>query len=75
MDCIKFEYVTKAYGEVVALNDISFSLPCGERYVLIGPNGAGKSTILKLSIGLLEPDSGKMSIKGLSPRVWRLEKL
>lgn len=67
MDCIKFDYVTKSYGSVVAINDVSFAIPCGERYALIGPNGAGKSTIMKLAVGLLSPNTGKVSIKGFPP--------
>ena len=67
MDCIEFRDVVKRYGDVVALNGVSFTVKCGERVALLGPNGAGKSTILKLSVGLLTPDRGEVLIKGYSP--------
>ena len=67
MACIDFMDVVKRYGDVVALNGVSFTVQCGERVALLGPNGAGKSTILKLSVGLLTPDRGEVLIKGYSP--------
>ncbi len=65
--CIEVQYVTKSYGKTVALNDISFSIPCGERYALLGPNGAGKSTTLRLLVGLLKPDTGTIRIDNHEP--------
>src|SRR5437867_9303674 len=65
--CIEVQYVTKSYGKTVALSDVSFSIPCGERYALLGPNGAGKSTTLKLLVGLLKPERGSISIDGHEP--------
>jgi ABC-2 type transport system ATP-binding protein len=65
--CIDVQYVTKSYGKTVALNDVSFSIPCGERYALLGPNGAGKSTTLRLLVGLLKPDTGAIKIDGYEP--------
>jgi ABC-2 type transport system ATP-binding protein len=65
--CIQAQYVTKSYGKTVALNNVSFSIPCGERYALLGPNGAGKSTTLRLLVGLLKPDSGLVKIGGYDP--------
>lgn len=59
--------MTKSYGKTVALNDVSFSIPCGERYALLGPNGAGKSTTLRLLVGLLKPDTGEIKIDGHDP--------
>jgi ABC-2 type transport system ATP-binding protein len=59
--------VTKSYGKTVALDDVSFSIPCGERYALLGPNGAGKSTTLRLLVGLLKPDTGSITINGHEP--------
>ena len=57
---IKFEAVTKAYGEVIALNDISFEVKDGEFVFLTGPSGAGKSTILKLILGEILPNAGRV---------------
>src|SRR5436189_6144407 len=65
--CIEVKYVRKSYGKTVPLDDISFSIPCGERYALLGPNGAGKSTNLRLLVGLLKPDTGTIKIDGHEP--------
>ncbi|HXL51122.1 MAG TPA: ABC transporter ATP-binding protein [Candidatus Limnocylindrales bacterium] len=65
--CIEAQCVTKSYGKTVALDDVSFSIPCGERYALLGPNGAGKSTTLRLLVGLLKPDTGTIKIDGHEP--------
>jgi ABC-2 type transport system ATP-binding protein len=65
--CIELDHVTKSYGPVQALNDLSFDIPIGGRFALLGPNGAGKSTTLKLLVGSLRPDSGEVKILGSSP--------
>jgi ABC-2 type transport system ATP-binding protein len=51
--------LTKRYGEVVAVDDVSFRLPAGTVTGFIGPNGAGKSTTLRLMLGLAEPTAGR----------------
>ena len=53
--------------EIVAVDDISFSVKEGERIAFIGPNGAGKSTTIKMLTGILFPTSGKMSVLGFDP--------
>lgn len=53
--------------EVVAVNDISFSVRDGERVAFIGPNGAGKSTTIKMLTGILFPTSGKVNMLGFDP--------
>lgn len=73
--CIEVESVTKFYGHKAALDGLSFSIPCGEKYALIGPNGAGKSTTLKLLVGLLVPDGGSVSIDGVNPTARDAKKL
>lgn len=55
--------VTKTFGGVVALNDVSISADGGTIVGLIGPNGAGKTTLLNVINGVLEPDSGKVYLK------------
>ena len=57
----------KYFGEVKAVNGISFDVKKGEVFGLLGPNGAGKTTTIKLLLGLLEPLEGTISIFGLNP--------
>ena len=52
------EGLSKSYGDVVALDDVSLRCESGEVFGLLGPNGAGKSTLLKIVVGLLKPTSG-----------------
>jgi len=60
--------VTKLYpGNVVALDNISFSVNEGEVVGLVGPNGAGKSTLMHLLAGILTPDKGNIEILGRKP--------
>jgi ABC-2 type transport system ATP-binding protein len=59
-----FAHVTKRFGERVALEDLSLEIRAGEVFGLLGPNGAGKTTALRLLCGLLDPDSGSLSIAG-----------
>jgi rhamnose transport system ATP-binding protein len=56
--------VSKSYGGVAALTDVSLELFAGEAHALIGENGAGKSTLVKLLGGVLLPDSGMLEIEG-----------
>jgi zinc transport system ATP-binding protein len=55
------------YGKPVVLEDVSFTVPDGESLCVIGPNGGGKSTLMKLLLGLLEPNAGEIKILGKSP--------
>ncbi len=57
--------LTKTFGDVVAVDDISLIVKDGEIYGLLGPNGAGKTTTLKVIMGLLDPDSGIASVMGV----------
>lgn len=59
--------VRKDYTEIKAVQDISFDIDEGEIVAYIGPNGAGKSTTIKMLCGILNPDSGTISINGLNP--------
>jgi ABC-2 type transport system ATP-binding protein len=59
---------TKAYGEFVAVEDISFEVQQGEIFGLLGPNGAGKTTTLECLEGLRKPDIGEMQINGVDPQ-------
>jgi branched-chain amino acid transport system ATP-binding protein len=72
------EGLRKAFGGVVAVDDVSFDLSRGELLAMIGPNGAGKSTCFNLINGQLRPDAGVVrlagrTITGCKPReIWRL---
>lgn len=61
--------ITKRYGPVVALSNVSFSLRAGEVVALLGDNGAGKSTLVKILSGALQPDSGSILIRGVKRRL------
>jgi len=59
--------VNKNYGEVRALSGVDFKVRAGEVVALLGPNGAGKTTAVKLLLGLMQPNSGKVRIFGADP--------
>lgn len=61
---IEFSHLTKRFGPVVALDDVSFHVPAGRIVGFLGPNGAGKSTCLKVLTGLVAADSGTATIAG-----------
>ncbi|CAM5440570.1 ABC transporter ATP-binding protein [Streptomyces canus] len=65
---VAFDQVSKAYGEVRAVDGLSLTLRPGETVALLGPNGAGKSTSLDLLLGLKQPDSGSVRLFGTTPR-------
>lgn len=56
--------LTKRYGRLVALDDVSMALAPGEKLALLGHNGAGKTTLIRLVLGLSRPDAGTISILG-----------
>ncbi|WP_218241955.1 ABC transporter ATP-binding protein [Comamonas fluminis] len=78
MSLLQVENISKAFGGVKAVQNVSFSLEAGELLALIGPNGAGKTTSFNMVGGQLKPDSGQVllngkAISGLPPRaIWRL---
>jgi branched-chain amino acid transport system ATP-binding protein len=78
MKALEVRGISKAYGGVQALRNVSFTLDPGELVALIGPNGAGKTTCFNLLNGQLVPDAGDIlvgdtSVVGLPPhRIWRL---
>jgi D-xylose transport system ATP-binding protein len=58
------EHVSKSFGAVEALQDISFSISAGEVVALLGDNGAGKSTLVKIIAGTMQPDTGRLLFEG-----------
>jgi ABC-2 type transport system ATP-binding protein len=56
--------VTRRYGNIVAVNNVSLSISRGEVYSLIGANGAGKSTLIRMIVGVTDPDEGRVIICG-----------
>ncbi len=68
MSIIEVEHLSKAYGTVVAVDDVSFAVEEGEVFGILGPNGAGKTTTVECIAGLRAPDSGRIEVLGLDPR-------
>jgi ABC-2 type transport system ATP-binding protein len=64
---ITFDRVSKRYGEVRAVDDVSFAIEPGEMFGLIGPDGAGKTTSIRMACGLLRADGGHISVLGRDP--------
>jgi len=63
-DILRVEHISKRYGAVTALTDVSLRLERGEVLGLIGDNGAGKSTLIKIICGFQQPTSGRMLLNG-----------
>src|SRR6266849_5533384 len=74
-DTIVFENVSIAFQEKVVLDEISFRLPRGETKAIFGVAGSGKSTILKLVLGLIKPDRGRIFVLGENVSEMREEDL
>ena len=64
---IECEHLIKSYGDLIAVNDVSFSVEEGEIFGLVGPNGAGKTTLIEMIESLRTPDSGSILVLGLDP--------
>jgi ABC-2 type transport system ATP-binding protein len=63
---VQCDALHKRYGDVVAVNGLSFAVQRGECFGLLGPNGAGKTTTIEILEGLLEPDEGEVQVLGLT---------
>jgi ABC-2 type transport system ATP-binding protein len=67
MTAMAFENVTKKYGAVKALDEVSIEVARGEMFGVIGPDGAGKTTAIRVACGLLTVDGGRVSVLGRDP--------
>jgi ABC-2 type transport system ATP-binding protein len=65
---IELQAVSKSYGSVLALDEVSFTIPQGQVVALLGPNGAGKTTAINLMLGLRRPTRGQARLLGRDPR-------
>src|SRR5262245_38150939 len=65
---ISTEHLTRRFGDVVALNDVSLSVERADIFGMLGPNGSGKSTLIRILCGVLRPTSGTGSVLGIDVR-------
>jgi ABC-2 type transport system ATP-binding protein len=63
---VELRNVVKRYNEIVAVNNLNLTINPGEIFGLLGPNGSGKSTMLKMLLGLVQPDAGSVHVLGLN---------
>jgi ABC-2 type transport system ATP-binding protein len=68
MSMIHVENLVKTFGEVKAVDGVSFDVAAGEIFAFLGPNGAGKTTTIQMLTTLIAPTSGAMAIDGIDPR-------
>ena len=61
---VTFEHVTKRYGRLTAVRDVSLSVPRGEVLGLLGPNGSGKTTLIRMLTGYVTPSQGRLTVAG-----------
>jgi ABC-2 type transport system ATP-binding protein len=64
MPTVELTHITKSFGPVKAVEDVSFSIEKGELFGLLGPNGAGKTTSLRVMLDIFKPDSGSAAVLG-----------
>ncbi len=67
MGIIEVADLRKSYGELKAVDGVTLDVAAGEFFGILGPNGAGKTTTLEIIEGLRQPDSGTVSVLGMSP--------
>jgi len=68
-------HATKRFGAFTAVSDLSLEVPEGEIIGFLGPNGAGKSTSLRMALGVMQPDSGSVSLFGKPPEIATLKRV
>ncbi|MBW7887019.1 MAG: ABC transporter ATP-binding protein [Bacteroidetes bacterium] len=65
MSAISIQHISKNYGSIAAVNNLSLEIQQGEMFALVGPDGVGKTTLMRMLCGIVKPDSGRMNILGL----------
>jgi len=68
-DSIIVEHLSKKFGDIIAVDDISFNVKEGEVFAFLGPNGAGKTTTIKILTTLLDQTNGKVSLNGVDTKI------
>ncbi len=63
---LECDSISKSFGKILAVDDISFQIPSGSFFSILGPSGCGKTTLIRMIAGFEQPDSGKIRIKGRS---------
>jgi ABC-2 type transport system ATP-binding protein len=74
MPAVSVEHLSKSYGDVPAVRDVSFEVPSGEVFALLGPNGAGKTTIVEILEGFRSRGSGEVRTLGVDPADTRTQR-
>ncbi|MEU4474547.1 ABC transporter ATP-binding protein [Micromonospora sp. NPDC023888] len=64
MDALSVRGLSRNFGDLVVLDDVSFTLPAGRIAVVLGPNGSGKTTLLRCVVGADRPDAGEVLVQG-----------
>ena len=64
---VRLDHVSVSYRDLVALEDVSFSISAGDFLAVVGPNGSGKTTLLKVVLGLVRPERGAVRVFGRAP--------
>jgi ABC-type multidrug transport system ATPase subunit len=63
-DVLELQGLTRRYGDLVALDDLSFTVAEDQMFGFVGPNGAGKTTAMRIILGVLAPDAGEVRWRG-----------
>jgi ABC-2 type transport system ATP-binding protein len=76
MNAVETEHLSKSYGKIRALENLSLRVPRGSIYGLVGPNGAGKTTLIKILVGATRPTKGSVTVLGFDPirDKWKLRR-
>ena len=66
---VELDSVVKRFGATLTLDGLTLSVERGTLFGFLGPNGAGKTTTIRTLLGVIEPDSGSVSVLGLDPKI------